>query len=303
MNDSATVVIPTLGRAGSAVATVRSVLEQGHDQMEILVVDQSDERDSELLHLENGHPDVITYRHVTFRGLPVARNYGWMNARHEAIIFIDDDVEVLPGFVGAHLEALQRDGVGLVGGRINDAGATSVGHAGPGHTGRFNIASAVADRGFNTDGFFEIDHVPGGNFSSWRNVLQQAGGFDERLGLGAALMEETELCLRVRKVGLTIVFCGSASLLHLRANAGGCRVPDIPDYVYSLAANRSVVIRRHVPQGFWPVALGRSLLYGLSYATAYRRPAAISSCLKGMIEGWRRGRLQPLCTGGNGSGR
>jgi hypothetical protein len=97
---------------------------------------------------------------------------------------------------------------------------------------------------------------------------------------------------------LRIVFEGAASLLHLRSEEGGCRVPDIRQYVHSLARNRSVVIRRHVRTAFWPIALGRTFLYGLSFSVAYRRPAAFGSCLRGMLEGWKLGGVAPLCTGG-----
>jgi glycosyltransferase involved in cell wall biosynthesis len=298
MGDGVTVVVPTLNRGEVLVATVRDLLEQIHRPLEILVIDQSDEQDSELLKLEQVHPGVVTYRHVAFRGLPVARNYGWMNARYDAVVYVDDDVEVPDDFVRAHLEGLRQDSVGMVGGRIVEAWDVSNGRAGPGHTGKFNSISAVANRCFDVSGFFDIDHVPGGNFSGWRDVLRGAGGFDERLGVGAALLEETELCLRVREAGNRVVFEGAASLMHLRAGEGGCRDSDVPRYVHSLARNRSVVIRRHVCPVYWPIALGRSLLYGLSYTVAYSRPTVFGSCMHGMIEGWRLGGLAPLCTGG-----
>ena len=169
---------------------------------------------------------------------------------------------------------------------------------GPGNTGRFSRVTAVAGRGFDATGYFDTDHVPGGNFSGWRHVLAASCRFDESLGVGAALLEETELCLRVREAGYRVVFNGAACLTHLRATEGGCRVSDVPRYVHSLARNRSVIIRRHIPPPFWPIALGRSILYGLSYAVAYGRPTAFGSSVRGMIEGWVLGAVAPLCTGG-----
>jgi GT2 family glycosyltransferase len=300
MGEGVTVVVPTLNRGEMLAATVRDLLEQNHHPLEILVVDQSDEQDPVLLELAQANPGVITYRHVSFRGLPVARNYGWMNARHEAVVYVDDDVKVPVGFVRFHLEALHRDGVGMVAGRIVDARGSSNVRTGPGYTGKFSTVSAVAGRGFDVSGFFEVDHAPGGNFSVWRDVLNRVGGFDERLGAGAALLEETDLCLRVRGAGQKIIFEGAASLKHFGAVEGGCRVSEVPRYVFSFARNRSVIIRRHVSPTFWPIALGRSLLYGLSYALAYRRPNTLFACVRGMVEGWRCGDLQPLCTGGKG---
>jgi GT2 family glycosyltransferase len=298
MGEGVTVVVPTLNRREVLVTTVRDLLEQNHRQLEILVVDQSDEQDPGLLALEQAHPEVVTYRHVSFRGLPVARNYGWMNARHEAIIYVDDDVEVPKGFVRAHREALGRDGVGIVGGRIIEERGRPRMRKGLIRTGRFNRVTAGVSSSFDVKGFFDVKHVKGCNFSCWKGVVSQVGGFDERLGQAAALLEETEFCLRVREAGHRVVFEGTASLIHLNAGEGGCRVSDVPRYVHSLARNRSVVIRRHVLPAFWPIALGRSLLYGLSYAVAYRRPTAIGSCLRGIFDGWELGGVAPLCTGG-----
>ena len=298
MGEGVTVVVPTLNRGEVLVATVRDLLEQNHRPLEILVVDQSDEQDPELLELRQANPGVVTYRHVAFRGLPVARNYGWMNARHEAVIYVDDDVEVSDDFVRAHLDALRQDRVGLVGGRIVEAGGSSSARRGPGYTGRFNRVTAGVSSSFDVTGFFDVNHVKGCNFSGWKGVVSQVGGFDEHLGQAAALLEETELCLRVREAGHRVVFEGAASLIHFKAGEGGCRVSDVPRYVHSLARNRSVVIRRHVRPAFWPVALGRSLLFGLSYAVAYRRPAALGSCLRGIFDGWEIGGVAPLCTGG-----
>jgi GT2 family glycosyltransferase len=299
--EGVTVVVPTLDRAEMVVETVKGLLDQEHSPLEILVVDQSERPNTVLGDLERLRPETVTYRHVSFRGLPVARNFGWMKARHKAVVYVDDDVEVAPGFVEAHLGALSLDGVGMVGGRISEAGGVIEARKPASRTGGFNPVLAVANRGFDVDGLFEDDHVPGGNFSAWHHVLDRSGGFDERLGDGAALLEETDLCLRAKKEGHRICFSGAASLIHLRVEAGGCRVPDVSDYVHSLARNRSVVIRRHLQPVFWLIALGRSYLYGLSYATAYRRPSALMSCLRGSAEGWRLGALEPLCTGGKAS--
>jgi GT2 family glycosyltransferase len=296
--EGVTVVVPTLDRAEIVAETVKGLLEQEHSPLEILVVDQSVRPNTKLGDFERLNPETVTYRHVSFRGLPVARNFGWMNARHRAVVYVDDDVEVAPGFVGAHLEALSLDGVGLVGGRVVEAGGVCDAREPVSRTGGFNPMSAVAKRGFDVSGLFEIDHVPGGNFSGWSHLFDQSGGFDERFGEGAALLEETELCLRMQKAGHRILFCGAASLVHLRAEEGGCRVPDSSTYVYTLARNRSVIIRRHIHPAFWLVALTRSLCYGVSYAAAYRQLVAVSHCIHGMVKGWSVGGLPPLCTGG-----
>src|SRR6202043_3278415 len=151
--------------------------------------------------------------------LPLARNYGWQHAKYEAIVFVDDDIRCGPELVSEHLRGLTQPGIGMVAGGIDEP-RSSQENGKPGH---FNPWTATPSRGFESTGEFHVSHVPGGNFSAWRSVLQTAGGFDEALTAGAALYEETELSLRVSKCGFDIWFRGSARLQHLAAGGGGWR--------------------------------------------------------------------------------
>ena len=138
--------------------------------------------------------------------------------------------------------------------------------------------------------------MPGGNFSAWRSALQIAGGFDEALAAGAALYEETELCLRVAKGGLDILFRGSARLQHLAAGNGGCRVPDLPKYVRSLAHNRAILIRRNLRWFQVPIACLRLLLIFISYAAHYRTFSIFGPGIAGFISGLRDAEQAPICS-------
>lgn len=289
-----TVVVPTLNRGGSLAGCLRDLLAQRHRPLEILVVDQSaDEPPAEVQALAAGAPEVIAYRRVDFRGLPQARNYGWQRARHDAILYVDDDVRCGPELAGEHLRALGRPGVGAVGGGIDEAEKP----ADPGPpTGVFDLWLAEARRGFAATGEVEADHVPGGNFSVWREAVRAAGGFDEALAVGAALYEEAEFCLRLRKAGYLVWFNGRARLTHLAAVGGGCRVEDVPAYVRGLAHNRGVVIGRHLRWFHWPSAAARVKWLGLAYALHYRRPAALPACAAGLLKGFLQGRRAPACT-------
>lgn len=290
--DGVTVVVPTLNRGPYLIDTLQDLLAQTHRPIEILVVDQSVEEVPALRNLVDAHADVISYRKVQFRGLPLARNYGWQHAKYEAIVFVDDDIRCGPELVSEHLRGLTQPGVGMVAGGIDEP--TSSGQSRK--PGQFNPWTATPSRGFESTGEFRVSHVPGGNFSAWRSALQIAGGFDEALAAGAALYEETELCLRVAKGGFDILFRGSARLQHLAAGNGGCRVPDLQKYVRSLAHNRAIVIRRNLRWFQVPIACLRLLLIIISYAAHYRTFGIFRPGIAGFIGGLRAAEQPPICS-------
>jgi GT2 family glycosyltransferase len=288
-----TVVVPTLNRGGYLYDCLTDLVAQRHRPLEVLVVDQSETVGDDVAGLIARHGDVISHHRVSFRSLPLARNFGWQRAKHEAILFVDDDIRCGPDLVSEHLRALHLPGVGVVGGGIDTpAGPTDLGLK----PGAYMRWTATPLRGFAASGEGYTDHAPGGNFSAWRRALVAAGGIDEALSRGAALYEETDLCLRVGRAGFRVYFDGHARLIHLAAPGGGCRVDRVADYVHAMAHNRGIMIRRH---GRWfhaPVALGRLASLGLSYARHYRVPGALAACFKGGLEGLRAGGLEPACT-------
>ena len=289
-----TVVVPTLDRAQVLADCLRDLAAQDYQSLEILIVDQSSEPNSLVLDFAAQSSTSITYRHVAFRSLPQARNYGWQHAKYDAILFVDDDIRCGPELVSQHVQSLLLPRVGVVAGGIEEAWRRSNPPLLP--TGMFDRWTATAQRGFESFHRQDVDHAPGGNFSVWRHVLHEVGGFDETLGAGAALGEETEFCLRVHKSSYRIVFNGQARLLHLATASGGCRVPDIERYVWALTRNRSLVIRRHLERREQPIALVNLACLAASYVASSRNSKAILSGVKGAWEGWQLGGSRPRCT-------
>jgi phosphatidylinositol alpha-1,6-mannosyltransferase len=290
--DGVTVVVPTLNRGPYLMDALHDLLAQTYRPIEILIVDQSMEEVPALHSLARVYSDVISYHKVRFRGLPLARNYGWQHAKYEAIVFVDDDIRCGPELVSEHLQGLTQPGIGMVAGGI-DQPTSSRESIEPG---QFNFWTATPSRGFESTGEFRVSHVPGGNFSAWRSVLRIAGGFDEALAQGAALYEETELCLRVGKGGFDILFRGSARLQHLAAGNGGCRVPDLSKYISSLAHNRAILIRRNLRWFQVPVACLRLLLLFVSYAAHYRTFGIFRPGIAGFTSGLQAAKHPPICS-------
>jgi len=291
-NSGISVVVPTLNRGPFLIDTLHDLLAQQHRPLEILIVDQSSEENMALLALVLKHRDLLSYQRVSFRGLPLARNYGWQNAKYDAIIFVDDDIRCGPGLVSEHLRMLRKPNCGMVAGGVEEHNCAKTQSKKPGH---FNFWTANPIRNFAAQEECLTDHVAGCNFSVWRSVLEAAGGFDEALACGAALYEETEFCLRVRRLGFDIHFNGNARLDHLVAGSGGCRVLQIPRYVRSLGHNRAMVIKRHLRWFQAPTAWARLVLLLMSYAVRYRDGRALGEGLCGVLEGMAAAKRPPLC--------
>jgi GT2 family glycosyltransferase len=287
------VVVPTLNRGSYLIDTLHDLLAQQYRPIEIVVVDQSNEESPALLDLVLEHADLISYHKVQFRGLPLARNYGWQKAKYEAIVFVDDDIRCGPLLVSEHLRGLTRPNIGMVAGGIDERIPCKENPAAPG---QFSSWTATPRRGFSATGECLVKHVPGGNFSAWRSLLQAVGGFDEALANGAALYEETELCLRVQECGFDIYFNGNARVQHLAAGNGGCRMFDLPDYMGSLAHNRAILIGRHLRWFQIPVAFLRLLLLFTSYAVHYHTLDIFRPGAAGFLKGLQAAKLPPVCS-------
>jgi GT2 family glycosyltransferase len=258
------IVIPTMNRREVLIDTLRDLRAQSFHDYEVIVVDQSDTPNSEAEALLKTFEVPTRYFHVThFRGLPEARNYGWRSAQNGIVLYIDDDIRCENTFLQEHFDAHKSSGAAMVAGGITEAKGDRTQSGG---TGSFNWWTATPRRNYHlqTDGW--CLHAPGGNFSIRKKIIEEVGGFDENLTVGAALYEETEFGLRLRSAGYRCWFAPKAHLLHLAAPMGGCRVgPSVERYVFGMAHNRAILIFRHLRLWHRPSALARMLLFGISY--------------------------------------
>ena len=115
MNESVSVVIPVFNGAPFVAKAVASVRAQGHDDVEILVVDDgsTDGTQEVLKHLEQS--DGIRWFQRSHGGPARSRNFGIEAARGHYIALLDCDDVWLPGKLAAQLAIMRtRPEVGLV---------------------------------------------------------------------------------------------------------------------------------------------------------------------------------------------
>lgn len=276
------VIIPTLNRARYLDNTLKCLeFQDFRGDWEIIIVDQS----GKGFDCKN-NPKINYYNtsHL-FKGLPEARNYGAQKARYDLLIFIDDDVEFGADFIRRHFESYQEN-ICAVAGRIKEINRRDTGTK----TGYLNKWTLNTERGFHLCQKKIVDHFPGGNFSIPKDIYLKLGGTDENMNVGASLYEETELAMRLKKTGAIIIFNPAATLNHLGAEAGGCRINDIKDYVDAMVHNRAVIINRHLLWYQKPVALLQTMKLALAFFFHYHQKDILKDFIKSYNEGKRKGR-------------
>jgi GT2 family glycosyltransferase len=197
-------VIPTRHRASYLDVALGSIVPQAHAaRAEVLVVSDGPDLPTEA----------VCWRHKVRRvevpadsGLNAARNAGARAAGGELVVLVDDDVEVLDGWLKALLDAASADPqCEVFGGPIIprlEGGPRACGREPPPITA---LDCGPADR--------DVDAVWGANMAIRRSALTRIGPFDPELrGRG----DEEEWEIRVRQAGGRVRYVAAARLVHRR---------------------------------------------------------------------------------------
>lgn len=221
-----------------------SLLPQMTKEMEIIIVEQDN---SDIFTIW----PYIKKLHITAQYIycpkPTpsrAKNIGVQSARGRSIIFFDDDVLMRPKCIQNLVSALKDMSVGLVGGRVITIGQ-------PIEENRTDVGKISPLTGFS-DGFSsiipqDVDTVIGCCMAIRKEVFQQVGGFDEQFD-GNALREESDLAIRLKKIGYRILFYPKAEVTHMRAETGGARKNDNRMYwYYHFFSNETYFFLKHRP--------------------------------------------------------
>jgi len=279
------IIIPTYNRGKLLCNTLTNLIGQLPTDGEIVVVDQSDEVYSELMEIAKNHSTQIHYYKIFVKGLPHARNYGLKRAIGEIIIFCDDDIIPSQNFIKNHLQNYKEKEVGGVGGRIILNGNQS--HDNPNLNkviGKIRWWDAYLIDNFDATEMAYIDHVQGCNMSFRKEALIKAGGFDERFG-GSAHLEETDLCLRIRKAGYKLVFDPKAELVHLKDAKGGCRAENYKQWFYWYGHNNMLFFLKNFNQYLFPIFITSSFIRLLLSAGKRYNPMIVIWGTKGYMTG------------------
>jgi GT2 family glycosyltransferase len=203
----AAVAIPTQRRADYLEVALASVTPQARAAgAEVLVVDDGPDAATRATAERHGARYLA---HPAPRGLNAARNTALGATDAELVCFLDDDVDVRPGWLAALLAAAAAcpDDVGVFAGPIH---ARFEGHRLP-TCGREGPPITFLDLGPDDR---DCEHAWGANMAVRRSAVERAGAFDEARELYG---DEQEWQARVKAAGGRIRYVAAAALDHRRA--------------------------------------------------------------------------------------
>jgi GT2 family glycosyltransferase len=215
------VIIPTRDRADLLRACTAGLLQRtAYGALELLIVDNGSTEPDTLRLLD----DLAAQSRVRVLARPGPFNWSALNnagvaeASGEVVLLLNNDIEVIePGWLQELVAHVIRPEVGAVGakllypdGRVQHAGV-ALGPSGRGtHVWRFSAGEAP--------GYLDqlrvarqVSAVTGACLATRRDVYQQVGGCDEALPI---TWNDVDLCLRVRELGLQVVWTPHARLTH-----------------------------------------------------------------------------------------
>ena len=208
MEPTASIIVPTRLRAGYLDVALASIAPQAAAAgAELLVVDDGPDEATRAAARRHGARYVA---HPGPRGLNAARNSGIDAAAADLLVFVDDDVEVRPGWLDALLaaDATAEPAVGVLTGpihaRLEDHRLRSCGREQPPITAQ---DFGPADR--------DVEHAWGANMTLRRSAIERLGSFDERQPTGAG--DEESWQRRLLAGGGRIRYVAGAALDHRRA--------------------------------------------------------------------------------------
>lgn len=171
-----------------------------------------------------------------------SRNEALRHARGGIISFLDDDVVISDGWQRALLRAFEDERVAAVAGRTRNLQPGEEDYPLP--VGRLRADGSLTEGFASTaPAAIDVDHGIGANMSFRRSVLARLGGFRDDYP-GTAMREDTDIFLRVRRLGERVLFVPQAVVDHLPApHVKGRRF----DTRYKLYARRNhmVLLARH----------------------------------------------------------
>ena len=212
-----TIVVPTCDRVEEIRTCLASLASAAAltpvPVAEIVVVDNGTEFVAPSASSLDAAPPVRLVRQPT-RGASYARNLGLEVARSEIVAFVDDDVVVDDGWLGALVASFRDQAVGAV------VGPISLGFRSPRPrwlTPNLEVWFSALNLGPADRLLRDDEHGWGANLAVRRELALAVGGFEPRLGPGtvSGFGDDAELQDRLRDRGAKIAYAADAWVTHV----------------------------------------------------------------------------------------
>jgi GT2 family glycosyltransferase len=281
----ASVIIPTYNGERLLIPCLEALRAQEYPRecWEIIVVDDAS-RDGTRARLASKYPEVRVVALPTNRGLAAACNAGAAVARGEALVMLNNDTEVEPGWLAALLEPLAADPtVGAVAAKMLLFDRRDILHSAGDLYGRDGIPRnrGVWERDVGQyDADVRVFGGCGGAVAYRRTAWEEVGGFDEQLFM---YLEDVDLAWRLRLLGWEARFAPRARVYHHLSASGGGTLAS-----FYTGRNTLWVLARDVPgpliRRYWPAIIRAQLRIARDALRAWRGDAARAR-LRGQLAG------------------
>jgi len=213
------VIIPTCeGREKEIRELINYLLKMRKKIFEIIIViDKSEETRKYLTNLRKKYKILGILFSKERRGRCKAKNEGAKKARGDILLFLDDDVRTLSkNYFDVLAEDFNIHIIGAVSGReIKERKAPKLKKL---ISSRIGIITSLGEVISNFDTHIEkpkiVKALPGCNFAIRKDIFEKVGGFDENYDIGTAYREETDLQVRISKLGYKLLFDPRISVIH-----------------------------------------------------------------------------------------
>ena len=209
------IVICTYNRAELLRFCLQSLVEQQGQSMdyEVLVINNnSSDNTNEVVGEFKGKIDHLKVFVETNQGLSYARNRGYKEAKGDWVFYLDDDAKAHKNLIALSLKIIQEQNYECFGGLYLPWYKY-------GQPKWFKDSYASNKKPFEVPTVLVGDmHLSGGIFYVKRDLLNKLNGFSTELGMTGKVVaygEETELQLRIRKMGLDTVYIPDLKIDHL----------------------------------------------------------------------------------------
>lgn len=267
-------VVLNWNRREDTLACIASLLQSSYEAMRVLVCDNGSTDDT---------PAAVRAVFPGVEVLELERNLGFaagMNAgiRHalaagaEQVLLMNNDTTVDRLMVERLVAHTSRD-VGLVAPLIFYASQPDLIWSAGGRRSRWTLEQTHTMRGQRDRPdwplVIERDFVPGCAMLLSRAMLEVVGLFDERFFM---YYEDSDLCLRIQRVGFRLLLVPGARMWHKVATSSGGA--DSAAERYHMARSSVLFFRKYVGQWRWAIVA----------------PYRLGSAVKTIVRLWTRGR-------------
>lgn len=222
---------------------IQSLKKISYPNIEIIIVDNASKEDPSVI--EKEHPDITLIKSDKNLGFAGGNNLGFLAAKGEYFLMLNNDTEVAPDFLEPLVQAMESNpDIGCVSSKLiyyfKENTIQYAGNAGMSMlTGRaFSRGWGEPDNG-QYDDTWKIELAHGAAMMLRKSVVQKIGLMADIYFL---YYEEIDYCTRIINAGYSIYYVGQSKVYHKESMTVG---KESPLKAYYMGRNRPLYVRRN----------------------------------------------------------